>query len=47
MSMHEKQQKGLLFEDRNGVEVPMIDEDGPNNFSGAAGVDIYNIDNHP
>ena len=47
MAIHEKQQKGLVFEDRNGVELPMIDEDAPNAGAGATGVDIGNIANHP
>ena len=47
MAMHEKKQKGLVSEGCNGVELLMIDKDGPNNLAGAAGVDICNIDNHP
>ena len=47
MAMHKNQQKVLVFEDRNGVELPMTDENGPKNGSGAAGVDIGNIANHP
>ena len=46
MAMHEKQQKKLVFEDHNGVELPMTDKDGPINGSGATGVDIGNIANH-
>ena len=37
MAIHEKKQNGLVFEDRNGVEVPMIYEDSPSNGAGAAG----------
>ena len=47
MAMHKNQQKVLVFEDRNGVELPMTDENDPKNSSGAAGVDIGNIANHP
>ena len=47
MSIHEKQQKGLVSKDCNGVELPMIDGDVPDNGVGAAGVDNGNIVNHP
>ena len=47
MSINKKQQKGLVFEDRNGVELPMKYEDGHSNGASAAGVAIINIDNHP
>ena len=43
MAMHEHQQKGLVFKDPNGVELPMIDGDGP--CAGAAGVEIVTNDN--
>ena len=43
MNMHEKQQKGLVFEERNGAELPMKYEEGPRNGSSAAGADIDNI----
>ena len=46
MAVHEKQQNDLVFEDRNGVELPMIDKECPNDGAGAAGVDIKNIANH-
>ena len=51
MATHNKQKKGLLFEYRNGVELPILryvaDDD-----AGAAGVDIttnyntHNLANH-
>ena len=44
--MQEKQQNGLVFEAHNGVELPLLDEDGPNNGTGTEGVDIHNIANH-
>ena len=48
MAMHENQKKkGLVFEDHNGVELPMIDKYGPNDGAGAAGVNIGNIAKHP
>ena len=47
MDMHEKQHKGLVFEYRNWVELPMTDEDVPINGTGAARVEIGNIYNHP
>ena len=47
MTIHEKQQKGPVFEDRNGVELPMTDEDGHSDGAGTAGVDIDNTANHP
>ena len=34
MGMYEKQQKGLVFEDRNEVDLPMTDEDGPRDGAG-------------
>ena len=46
MAMHEKQKKGLVFEDRNRVDLPMTDEDRPSDGAGATGVDIGNIYNH-
>ena len=45
--MHEKQQKVLVFEDRNRMELPMTDEDGPIDGAGDSGVGISNIANHP
>ena len=47
MAMYEKQQKILVFEDRNGVELPVTDEDVPRNGTSVAGVHIGNIANHP
>ena len=47
MFMHEKQQKGLLFKEHNGLDLPMTDEDGPSDGDSAAGVEIGNISNHP
>ena len=47
MTMHEKQKNRLVFEDRNALELPMIDEDGPSDGAGATGVDIGNIANQP
>ena len=47
MSVHEKQQKGHLFKDHNGVDLPMTNEDGPSDGNSAAGVEIGNISNHP
>ena len=43
----QKKHKGLLFEGRNGVELPMIDGYGPNNDAGTAGVEFGNISSHP
>ena len=47
MSIHEKQQKGMVFEYRTGVELPMIDGVGTDDGTGAAWVDIGNRANHP
>ena len=50
MAMHENQQKVLVFKDRSGVELPMIDGYVPKDSVSAAGVDIAtnrNIANHP
>ena len=47
MDVNENQQNGLVFEDRNGVELPMMDGDGPDAGTGAAGVYIGSISNHP
>ena len=47
MKIHKKKHKGLLFEGRNGVELPMIDGYGPNNDAGTAGVEFGNISSHP
>ena len=46
MAMHENQQKGLVFEDHNGVELPMLDGDVLDDGAGATVVDIGNIANH-
>ena len=52
MAMHEKQKNGLVFEDCNGVELPIL-EDVSYDSTDAAGVDIAtnyntsNLANHP
>ena len=44
MATNKKQQKGLVIEDLNTVELPMIDGDGPKAGACDVGVDIATND---